>query len=121
MIAFIRMPALFIKLIRILARVQAPRFGKDRRGHWLFFANRFPEVLNTVRIDNIDEQILFSYQDKKFAESGLAYVDSTFFSVFDFKLLEGNAAKPFQNINSIVLTSSEAKKYFGNESAIGKT
>ena len=70
---------------------------------------------------NIDEPILFSYQNKKFVESGFAYVDSTFFSVFDFKLLEGNAAKPFENINSIVLTSSEAKKYFGNNSAIGKT
>ncbi len=85
------------------------------------FCKQFPEVLNTVRIAGIDEHILFSYQNKRFVEPGLAYVDSTFFSIFDFKLLEGNAAKPFENINSIILTSSEAKKYFGNNSAIGKT
>jgi len=85
------------------------------------FCKQFPEVINTVRIGNIDEKILVSYQSKKFVESGLAYVDSTFFSMFDFKLLEGNAARPFQNINSIILSSSEAKKYFGNKNAIGKT
>src|SRR4029077_1575459 len=33
------------------------------------FCKQFPEVLNTVRIANIDEHILFSYQNKKFVES----------------------------------------------------
>jgi putative ABC transport system permease protein len=43
------------------------------------FCKQFPEVINTVRIGNIEEQMLFSYQNKKFVESGFAYVDSTFF------------------------------------------
>ncbi len=85
------------------------------------FCKQIPEVANTVRINDIYEQIQFSNADKKFTESKLAFVDSTFFSVFDFKLLKGNAAKPFPNINSIILTASEAKKYFGNEDAIDKT
>ncbi len=84
------------------------------------FCKQLPEVLNTVRISNIDEHLLFSYQNKKFEESGLAFVDSTFFSMFNFKLLEGDAGRPFNDLNSIVLTSSQAKKYFGNNSAIGK-
>ena len=85
------------------------------------FCKQIPEVTNVVRINNIYEQLQFRYADKKFTESNLAFVDSTFFSVFDFKLLKGNATNPFPNINSIILTSSEAKKYFGNENALGKT
>jgi len=85
------------------------------------FCKQIPEVANVVRINNIYEQIQFRYADKKFTESNLAFVDSNFFSIFDFKLLKGNATNPFPNINSIILTSSEAKKYFGNENALGKT
>ncbi|MEP6951837.1 MAG: ABC transporter permease, partial [Ginsengibacter sp.] len=87
----------------------------------VFSKQQIPEVVNAVRINKIYEQMRFTYQDKKFAESKLAYVDSTFFSMFDFRLLEGNAAKPFPNMNSIIVNSSEAKKYFGAvQSAVGK-
>ena len=79
-----------------------------------------PEVLNAVRINNVDEPLLFTYEDKKFTESKIAFVDSTFFSIFDFKLLEGNSAKPFPDVNSIILTSSTAKKYFAQKNVIGK-
>jgi len=48
-------------------------------------------------------------------------VDSTFFQIFDFKLLHGNKANPFPTTNSVILTTTTAKKYFGNANAIGKT
>lgn len=86
----------------------------------VFCKQSIPEVLNVVRINNVDEPLLFTYKDKKFTESKLAFVDSTFFSMFDFKLLEGNSAKPFPNVNSIILTSSVAKKYFAQKNAMGK-
>jgi len=79
-----------------------------------------PEVVNAVRIDNVNQQLLFKYAGKKFTESNLACVDSTFFSVFNFKLIEGNPQRPFPDMNSIILTKSIAKKYFGNDKAIGK-
>jgi putative ABC transport system permease protein len=71
--------------------------------------------VNATRVNEIYEQLLFKYQDKKFYESKLAFVDSTFFSIFDFKFLEGNASKPFPDLTSIIITSSEAKKYFGDQ------
>jgi putative ABC transport system permease protein len=83
-------------------------------------SKQIPEVVNTVRINEIDQSLLFKYGDHKFNESNLAFVDSTFFSVFDFKLLEGDAKKPFANLNSIVITLSEARKYFGNTEPVGK-
>ena len=87
----------------------------------VFAKNQIPEVVNVVRINGFNEQLLFTYGDKKFIETNSAYVDPSFFSIFDFKLLEGNAKKPFRDDNSIILTSTTAKKYFGNENAIGKT
>ncbi|MBD0287183.1 MAG: ABC transporter permease [Flavisolibacter sp.] len=48
-------------------------------------------------------------------------VDSSFFRMFDFKLIEGTTTDPFPTANSIILTKEAAKKYFGKESAIGKS
>ena len=84
------------------------------------FSKQIPEIVNAVRINEIDQSLIFKYGDNKFNETKLAFVDSTFFSVFDFKLVEGDEKKPFTNPNSIVITSSEASKYFGNTEAIGK-
>ena len=89
-------------------------------GPLLVFSKQLPEVVNAARVNEIYEQILFKYQDKKINESRLAFVDSTFFSIFDFKLLEGDASNPFPSLNSIVINSSEAKKYFGDQEAVGK-
>ena len=84
------------------------------------FCKSIPEVVNTVRILKRENQLLFTYGDKKFIEINTAFVDSSFFSIFDFKLLKGNPAKPFNNNNSIILTATVAKKYFGNEDPVGK-
>ncbi len=86
----------------------------------VFCKDYIPEVVSAVRIENLNEEFLFSYKDKKFKESNFAFVDSNFFSVFDFKLLEGNKAKPFTDIQSVILTASVAKKYFGTTDPMGK-
>ncbi|HYK47351.1 MAG TPA: ABC transporter permease, partial [Parafilimonas sp.] len=84
------------------------------------FSKQVPEVQNAVRVNNFYEPVLFTYKDKKFKESNLAFVDPQFFSVFDFKLLQGDRVKPFPEINSIIVTSSEAHKYFGDANALGQ-
>jgi putative ABC transport system permease protein len=48
-------------------------------------------------------------------------VDSNFFSVFDFKLIEGDVNNPFPTPNSIVMTKKAAEKYFGSVSPVGKS
>jgi putative ABC transport system permease protein len=49
----------------------------------------------------------------------VSVVDSNFFDVFDFSLVEG-PANPFPTKNSMVITRTFSKKYFGNASPIGK-
>lgn len=60
-------------------------------------------------------------RDKKvFKESRLFSVDSNFLQFFKFRILEGSQETSLQHPHSVVLTSSVAKRYFGNQSAIGK-
>ncbi len=50
----------------------------------------------------------------------IAFVDSTFFSMFDFPLKSGRH-ESLKDKHSIYLTEEMAKKYFGEEEALGKT
>jgi putative ABC transport system permease protein len=51
----------------------------------------------------------------------LLYVDSNFFSMFTFPLIEGNAKTCLKEPHSAVLSEDEAKKQFGTTQAVGKT
>jgi putative ABC transport system permease protein len=48
-------------------------------------------------------------------------VDRSFFQVFSFPLKRGNPSSVFTQDNSLVLTESQARKYFGNTDPIGRT
>ncbi|HEY6976475.1 MAG TPA: ABC transporter permease, partial [Chitinophagaceae bacterium] len=63
---------------------------------------------------------LVTYKDKHIYEEKIYRVDSSFFDVFTFPFVEGNAKNAFREMNSIVLTRSAAKKYFGSEDPMGK-
>jgi putative ABC transport system permease protein len=80
----------------------------------------FPEVTEQVRIANNFFFSLYKYQDKSFSDNVGVFVDPSFFSVFDFKLTKGDAQHPFPDNNSIIITQTTARKYFGNEDAMGK-
>ena len=60
------------------------------------------------------------YEDKQFYENDISMADSTFFEVFTYLFIEGDMGTALDGPNNIVLTESLAKKYFGDESAIGK-
>ena len=56
-----------------------------------------------------------------FREDDLAYADATFFTLFTFPLLSGNPQTALSETNTIALSASRAKKYFGSEKVIGRT
>ncbi|HYE54263.1 MAG TPA: ABC transporter permease, partial [Chitinophagaceae bacterium] len=76
-----------------------------------------PEVESTCRIYPLTPIVKLGHQS--FTEE-LRMVDSTFFRLFDFKLLRGDRNNPFPTLNSMVITPQLAKKYFGNDDPIGK-
>jgi putative ABC transport system permease protein len=74
-----------------------------------FFNHQAP----TLAVSTIDNK-------KEFNESRLFFTDSAFFDLFDFRLLQGDANTALNDTHTIVITESMAKKYFGDENAIGK-
>ena len=79
----------------------------------------FPEVEATVRVSGAS--LLVRKGDVKFQEENTLWADSTFFQVFDFKLIKGNPKAALKYQFSIVFTESAAKKYFGKSDPIGQT
>ncbi|MBS1745246.1 MAG: ABC transporter permease [Bacteroidetes bacterium] len=82
--------------------------------------NDFPEVRDATRLMDYGT-IKISYKDKTFDNDRLAFVDPNFFSIFTLPLVTGNPNTALMQPNSVVLSEAAAKKYFGNENAIGKT
>ncbi|MGA7839175.1 MAG: ABC transporter permease [Ignavibacteriaceae bacterium] len=59
--------------------------------------------------------------DRYQEEEGVAYVGDDFFKMFKYDWIEGSEQNSFSKNNSIILSQSLARKYFGNENPIGKT
>lgn len=83
----------------------------------------FPEVENGVRLYNPSSfnPYIVRHDDVLLQEGKFFFADSTFFQVFSFPLLQGDPNKALTQPNSVVLTQSTAKKYFGDEDPVGKT
>lgn len=83
---------------------------------------QLPEVEKITRIfPNWGATWLVKYNDKKIVEEKLWRVDSSFFDVFTITFIRGNKETALKDTRSIVLTESAAKRYFGEQDAIGKT
>ena len=82
------------------------------------FKRRFPEVEDGVRMSGGER--LVKYNEKNIQEKNFLFVDSTFFKVFDFKLLSGTKDDVLKAPKTVVLAASTAKKYFADENPVGK-
>jgi putative ABC transport system permease protein len=82
--------------------------------------NDYPQDIKmAVRVS--PQNNLVSFGEKAFNEKKVYAVDASFFKLFTFPLLKGDAATALDNPNSVVLTETTAKKYFGSaDNAMGK-
>jgi putative ABC transport system permease protein len=83
-------------------------------------AQKVPDIENSVRIADYWSNPIYSYAGKKFTEPLKAYVDPSFFDIFDFKVIRGNRKKLFESSHTVVITESLARKFFGENDPIGK-
>jgi putative ABC transport system permease protein len=83
-----------------------------------------PEIEKTARVRPIENMIIEDRSDTsniiKYEENLGYFADSTFFEIFDIKILKGDKMTPLKNPGSIVLTQSLAYKMFGNDDPVGK-
>src|SRR5882757_3410449 len=77
----------------------------------------FPELERVCQVF-YQQSMLTKVGDNKYSEKGVAFVDANFPLVFDYKWLEGNPRNALKQPNTIILTESVARKYFGDKEAM---
>jgi putative ABC transport system permease protein len=78
-----------------------------------------PEIADATRYFRIGE-FLVRVGDKVFYEDKASVVDPSFFRMFTFPAVEGDPVAALSAPDSLILTESAAKRYFGDAPAFGK-
>ncbi|SFQ09752.1 ABC transporter permease [Parafilimonas terrae] len=78
-------------------------------------AEKFPEVEQVVRIDAEGGGVI-KFNKEALKQNDIFFADNSFFKIFDYTFLYGNAASALSQPNSTVITESLAKKIFGDVS-----
>src|SRR5690606_16459894 len=81
--------------------------------------DNFPEVEEYVRMREGKE--VLSYGDIFFKEEKAYYASEAFFKVFSIPLIKGDPEGVLERSQTLVLSRSAAKRYFGDEDPVGKT
>lgn len=86
---------------------------------------QFPEVKEVARLTSFSKYVMghtltIHYGEKNFYEDRFYFADSTLFSVLDLPLALGDPKQALLAPNSVVISKSIARKYFGDEPPLGK-
>jgi len=81
----------------------------------------FPEVEACTRIMYFGGEIPFQFGDQTFNESHVIAADSNIFDLFSIRLIQGDPNNVLRDVNEILLSESTARKYFGDDEAVGKS
>jgi len=91
------------------------------RDTWLPMASAlkadYPTIANAARL--WDENNWVEAGEQRFQEE-IVYADPSLFKMFTFPLTQGEAATIFSDLHSAVISKEIARKYFGEQEAIGK-
>ena len=80
----------------------------------------FAGVENAVRLWR-DYQPNISLGDRVFVEHEFIFADPSFLEMFSFSLKEGNSKTALNQPNTVILTESMVRKYFGDDNPMGRT
>ncbi|MBD0288648.1 MAG: ABC transporter permease, partial [Flavisolibacter sp.] len=87
----------------------------------------YPEIADATRIMALfaEDKTLLQYKEqnresKSFYETKGYMADTSFFRLFTYHFIEGNATTALVNANTVVLSEEIAKKLFGNQPALNK-
>ena len=82
----------------------------------------YPEIKDFTRIyHHSGDTKLIRKGNEYITETRAAYVDSTFFNVFNFPAVEGTTRSALNDAHTVVMTASTAARYFGSaHDAVGK-
>ncbi|HEY3388414.1 MAG TPA: ABC transporter permease [Prolixibacteraceae bacterium] len=103
---------------------------KENKGNWIWESTpllladaakkEIPEIEKTARLNNYNSPV-FNIDGNLIIQKKCAYVDGDWFGIFHYDFIEGNSTSFGEDLYSVILTASEAKKYFGNRKALNET
>ena len=82
--------------------------------------SQIPEVEKAIRIQPDYDAVIKNQANEEIREENLFFADAEIFDIFSFNLLIGDRANALIEPFSVVLSETQAKKYFGEKNPIGK-
>lgn len=88
-----------------------------------FLKEKLPEVERATRVfpHNFGETASIGIEDRNYVEEHLFWADSNLFDVLTVPLILGDPATALMRANTVILSQTDARRYFGNDNPIGKS
>jgi len=112
------------RIYRVVFNGYAPnsppdRFSSVSRPVGRVMREEYPEVEHLVRFNYWNPVV--KHQGTYFYDDDVLFAEPELFDVFSFPLLKGDPATALREPNTLVLTETAERKYFGDEDALGRT
>ncbi len=95
-------------------------WATSTNGYALALKHHFPQVVDFTRINWSNSERVVRRGTVHFREPHVCFADSNFFSFFPYRWLKGNPLTALREVNSVVISASAARKYFGDTDPLGK-
>lgn len=89
-------------------------------GYGPMLQSQFPAIEQATRLWLWSNPVI-TYGDKRFVEQGFAFAEASVFEIFTIPFVSGDPATALIEPNTVVLSESVVRKYFGNANPLGKT
>ena len=80
-----------------------------------------PEVENMAQLSSPGSETIVERKDLKVYEPGFVYATPSFFELFDFPVVSGDAVRSLKEPYNVLLSESMAAKYFPDDDPVGGT
>lgn len=113
-------------ILRVTLNLESGSYTAERTGDAFGpkIRDTYPEIEEFCRFHDVDELLMNpragNGASRAFMEDHGAAVDTSFFSLFSFPLVQGNPATAFSDKFSLVLNESLARKLFDTADALGR-
>ena len=101
------------------------RSARSARELGKILQEELPEVQAFVRANNWDHTLVkyepASGGERAFYEEHIVRTDSNYFQIFTHEFVAGNPKTCLVDLNTLVMSETTARRYFGNEPALDKT
>ncbi|MFH6963386.1 ABC transporter permease [Flavobacterium plurextorum] len=105
---------------QVLVQLTDTPVGTDHPVRFKPYLEKDPNVEKVVFADSWYQKSKIIYKGKKEFVDKIVNVESDFFSLFPFKIIQGNGSDAIKDGTSIAISEDLAKRVFGNENPIGK-